>query len=261
MKKIFCLLGLIALCACERPQYDLQLACGDGAKGQLLINAQIYESHADLTVKRLSKELRGNALNHADTWLADHLWLYNKVPQIDDSIKLELPVNENNDYEIPNKVELDITRNNLTGGVEFILWHAADNNLRMGDGTAIPDGKYMVGAECKVVISPINVIPENIPDAKVKEIKNCMNYIGNQISWASTLDERRIRVYDEKTGREMYIYQDQINEIFGGIDPTHLLLQNLYMFPQDAVHACDVAQRLREYISAHIDTEYIRDDK
>lgn len=261
MKRIFCLLGLVALCACDRPQYDVQLVCSDGAKGQLLVDAQIYEAHADLTVKRLDKELRWKALNYDDTWLADHLWLYNQVPQIDDSIKLELPVNENNEYEIPNKVKLDVRNNNLTGGVEFTLWHAADNNLRMNDGTALPDGKYMIGAECDVVIFPINVIPENIPDAKVKEIKNCMNYIDSQLYWTSTADEQRLQVYDEKTGREMFIGEEQIKEIFGDIKPNHFYLENIRYYGEDAMHACDVAQRLREYIQVHIDTEYIRDEK
>ena len=258
MKKIFCVLGLIVLCACERPEYDLQLACGDGAQGQLLIDAQIYESHADLTVKRLSKELRATAMGQNE--YAGNIWLGNQVPQIDDVISISLPVNANGDYEIPNKVELDIGRDNLTGSLMFTLLHILDKNMIL-DGVEIPAGEFLSGSICQVVVLPVDVVPDGISAEQLKEIKNCMNYIENQILWDSTPDGSRIRVYDEKTGREMYIYQDQMNEIFGGIDPTHLLLRNLHIFPQDAVHACDVVQRLREYISAHIDTEYIRDDK
>lgn len=245
MKKIFCILGLIVLCACERPEYDLQLVCYDRTYGVFSVDAEIYESHADLNIKRLYKELRYNSSHPIDD--SRVYWLIDQLPQIDDVISVSLPATTSGGYELPNKLGLTTRRDTLTGGMTFTLWTGFDES-----------GQIESGSQCQAVIAPIDMSPENIPTEQLKEIKNCMNYIGNQISWASTLDERRIRVYDEKTGREMYIYQDQMNEIFGGIDPTHLLLQNLYMFPQDAVHACDVAQRLREYISAHIDTEYIK---
>lgn len=258
MKKIFCILGLIVLCACERPEYDLQLACEDGAKGQLLVDAQIYESHADLTVKRLSKELRATAMGQNE--YADNIWLGNQVSQIDDVISISLPVNANGDYEIPNKVALDIGRDNLTGGVTFTLWHMLDKNIILG-GTEIPAGESLHGSICQVVISPVNVVPDGISAEQLKEIKNCMNYISNQLLWDSTIDESRIRVYDEKTGREMYITEKQIDEIFNGIAPVDLMLENLSNDSENIVHACNVAQRLREYIQAHIDTEYIRGDE
>lgn len=257
MKKIFCILGLIVLCACERPEYDLQLACEDGAQGQLLIDAQIYESHADLTVKRLSKELRATAMGQNE--YAGNIWLGNQVPQIDDVISISLPVNATGDYAIPNKVELDIGRDNLNGGVTFTLLHILDKNMVL-DGVEIPAGEYMHGSICQVVASPVNVVPDGVSAEQLKEIKNCMNYISNQLLWDNTPDESRVRVYDEKTGREMYITEKQIDVIFDGIPPVDLMLENLSYNSENIIHACDVAQRLREYISAHIDTEYIRDD-
>ena len=89
-----------------------------------------------------------------------------------------------------------------------------------------------------------------------------MNYIENQWSFVvdTPMGEGR-HVFDEKTGRTMYIYEPQIKEIFGDIEPSNLFLSGLISHNNDIVHACEVAQRLHEYIQTHIDTEYIRDEK
>lgn len=253
MKRVLFLMGMLALAACDRPQYDLQMVCEDGADGDLLVDAKIYKSHADLIVKRLDKELRDKAQKKNNMWLADHVWLYNQIPNIDDKIELSLPVTEYGDYEIPGKIKLDLSHGSLTGGLNFTLWHAADNNLTMRDCSIVSDGEYMVGNHCEPVLYPKNVNKNNLS----AEDKNCLNYVGSQISMDDTPTEKRLRVYDEKTGREMYLGEAAINEIFRGIEPNHFYLGNMNHYPDDAKQACAVAARLREYIAAHIDAEYI----
>lgn len=250
MKRVFCLLGLVALCACDRPQYDVQLLCTDGTLSNLLVDAKVYESHADLVVKRLDKELRYNTLMSIGN-PGDQTWLADQLPQIDDTVSVSLPVTDMGVYELPNKVRFETVRDNLTGGVNFILWHTLDET-----------GVFKQGYQCDVVVSPIDIAPENMSDAQLKEIKNCMNYIENQWSFVvdTPMGEGR-HVFDEKTGRTMYIYEPQIKEIFGDIEPSNLFLSGLISHNKDIVHACDVAQRLHEYIQTHIDSEYIRDEK
>lgn len=256
MKRICCLMGLLGLCACDRPQYDLQMVCEDGARGNLLVDAKIYESHADLVIKRLDKELRDKAQRKNSMWLADHVWLYNQIPNIDDKIELVLPVNEYGNYEVPGKIRLDLNHDNLTGGLNFTLWHAADNNLTMRSGDRIADGEYMVGTDCKPVLYAKNVNKNNLS----AEDKNCLNYVGSQAQFDSTPTETRLRVYDETTGREMYIIgASVINEIFGGVELHHFYLENMNYYTEDAKHACEVATRLRAYIAEHIDEEYIQE--
>ena len=258
MRKIsIILLPVLALAACDRPQYDLQMVCEDGAHGNLLVDAKIYKSHADLVVKRIDKELRDKAHKKNNMWLADHVWLYNQIPNIDDKIELSLPVTEYGDYEIPGKIKLDLSHGSLTGGLNFTLWHAADNNLTMSNGDKIADGEYMVGTDCAPVLYPKKVNKNNLS----AEDKNCLNYVGSQVQFDSTPTEIRLRVYDEKTGREMYIGEATINEIFGGVKPNHFYLGNMNYYPEDAKLACDVAARLREYIAAHIDAEHIPEPK
>lgn len=256
MKKALLLLPVLALAACDRPQYDLQMVCEDGAHGDLLVDAKIYKSHADLAVKLLYKDLRAKA--RGEVWLADHVWLYNQIPQIDDTIDLSLPATEHGDYEIPDKIKLEMYHGGLAGGLKFELWHAVDNNLTMSDGYKILAGQYRVGTTCEPVLYPVDV-PEKIPMAQRKEIKNCLAYVGSQVLFDNTATETRLRVYDEKTGREMYIGSAAINEIFGGIEPHHFYLGNKN--PEDTMQACDVAARLRAYIAAHIDAEHIPEPK
>lgn len=258
MNRVFFLMGLLGLCACDRPRYDLQLVCEDGARGNLLVDAKIYESHADLVIKRLDKELRDKAQRKNSMWLADHVWLYNQIPNIDDKIELVLPVNKHGNYEVPGKIKLDLSHDNLTGGLNFTLWHAADNNLTMRSGDRIADGEYMVGTDCKPVLYAKNVNKNNLS----AEDKNCLNYVGSQTQFDSTPTETRLRVYDEKTGREMYIIgASEINEIFGGVEPHHFYLENMNYHTEDVKHACEVATRLRAYIAEHIDEEYIQESE
>lgn len=256
MKRIFCLIGLLGLCACDRPQYDIQLACEDGAKGKVLVDAKIYKTHADLVVKRLDKKLREKAMGQDDMWLADHVWLYNQIPQIGDTIAISLPVNEYGSYELAGKIKLELNRNSLTGGQQFLIWHMSDNNLTMRDGEKLPNGMHMVGTTCEHIVDPVNNTPQNITN----EIKNCMNYIGSQLLYDSEPTpeaERRLRLYDENTGREMYLGESAWGEVFGNIAPNHFYLGNEHHYPEDALQACDVAARLRAYIAAHIDAEHI----
>ena len=259
MKKIFCLAAVLGLAACERPKYDFQMVCEDAAKGDLLVDAKIYKSHADLVVKRLDKELREKALNHGrgSMWLADHVWLYNQIPNIDDKIELSLPVTDHGDYEVPGKVKLAMSRGTFTGGLKFMLWHAADNNLTMNNGEKIPDGEYMRGTSCEPVL-----YPEAVEESGLSaEQKNCLNYVSSQIFMDNIATEKRLLVYDEKTGRTMYIGAAAINEIFGTLETYHFFFCNMNYYPDDAKRACDVAARLRKYIAEHIDAEYIPEPK
>lgn len=256
MKKLALLLPVLALVACDRPKYDLQMVCEDGARGELLVDAKIYKSHANLVVKRINKELRDKARTNG-MWLADHVWLYNQIPNIDDTIELVLHVNEHGDYEMPGKIKLNLSHDSLTGGLNFTLWHAADNNLTMSDGEKISDGKYMVGTHCNPVLYPNDVGKNNLS----AEDKNCLNYVSSQVLFDNTPTERRLRVYDENTGREMYVGTASIKEIFGDIEPHHFYFSNMNNYPEDAKRACDVAARLRSYIAEHIDAEHIPEPK
>ena len=137
MKKALLLLSIFALAACDnnKPKYDVLLSCEDGAEGRYLVQAKVYETKADLVITRLDKELRKKE------WLAGHLWLYNKLPLIDDKIKMSLPAKESfSVYEERDHVRLEMGHDNLSGGVDFSLWHASDKNLILNDGEEIPDG-------------------------------------------------------------------------------------------------------------------------
>lgn len=261
MKKVVLLLFVLALGACDRPQYDMQMVCG--STDRLLIDAKIYKSHADLAAKRLTKDWRARA--RGEQLSTDHIWLYNQVPNIDDVLDITLPAGDHDEYEVPGKIKLELGHYDMTGGLYFMLWHAADNNLTRDDGEKIPDGQYTGGIVCHPVLYPRNV-PEKIPVAQRKEIKNCLSYLDSQVhDVENTVTEKgietRIRVYDENTGREMYIGNAAINEIFNGIEPYHFYFENMNVFPDDVMQACDVAARLRAYIAAHIDAEYIPEPK
>ena len=84
MKKALLLLPVLALAACDRPKYDVTLSCEDGAQGTYLVEAKVYETKADLKITRLDKKLREKEP------VADHLWLYNQLPLIDDTMKISL---------------------------------------------------------------------------------------------------------------------------------------------------------------------------
>lgn len=255
MKRIFLLMGMLALCACDRPQYDIQLVCDDGAKGQLLVDAKIYKSHADLAITRLSKELREKA--QGKLWLADHSWLYNQIPEIDDMIEVSVPANDKHEgyYELAGKIEFNLGRDDLTGGRTFTLWHMSDNNLTADNGDVLSNGTPVIGVGCEPVV---DAVKDNPPAGFTSEIKNCLNYINSQLLPGYTESEISYEVYDEKTGRTMYIDKEKFNEAFGETEPHRFYLLNAYYnYPEDALRACDVAARLRSYIAEHIDAEYI----
>lgn len=263
MKRVFFMVGMLALAACDRPQYDLQMVCEDGAKGDLLVDAKIYKSHADLVIKRISKELRKKALSHGrgDMWLAEHLWLYNQVPNIDDEIELSLPVKDKHDgyYELAGKIDFNLGRDSLTGGRTFTLWHMSDNNLTMNDGEVLSDGIPMKGVTCELVV---DAVKDKQPEGFTSEIKNCLNYIDSQLFRGYTESEISYEVYDEDSGRTMYIDKENFNEAFGETEPHRFYLLNAYhSYSEDAKRACDVAARLRRYIAAHIDAEHIPEPK
>lgn len=165
MKKIALLLPVLALSACDRPQYDLQMVCEDGAHGDLLVDAKIYKSHADLAITRLSKELREKA--RGTMRLADHSWVYNQIPEIDDMIEISVPANDKHegDYELAGKIEFSLGRDDLTGGRTFTLWHMSDNNLTMKDGEVLPNGMPIIGLECKPVV---DAVKDNPPEGFTK---------------------------------------------------------------------------------------------
>ena len=254
MKKIALVLSVLALMACERPQYDVLLVCEDGARGQLLVDAKIYKDRADLNIKRLSQELlREKAQGSSAARVINHLWLYNQIPEIDDTITLSLPVNESGNYEIDGKISLQVGIDNLTGGKLHTLWHYTDNDLTDLNGNKIPNGIRHGGAMCVPVIDSV---PTSVNISS--DVKKCLSYITSQVLYDSepTVDApRRLRVYDENSGREMYIVESEWNEIFGGVKPSHFYEFNKY--PNDAMQACDVAARLRAYIAAHIDAQSI----
>jgi len=259
MKNLVLLSLVFVLSACDRPQYDMQMVCSDGAKGQLLVDAKIYKSHADLVIKRLSKELRDKALKsgRGDMWLADHSWLYNQIPEIDDMIEVSVPADNRHEgyYELAGKIEFELGRDDLTGGRTFTLWHMSDNNLTMDDGEVLPNGMPMKGVTCEPVV---DAVEDKLPEGFTSEIKNCLNYIDSQLFRDGTKSEISYQVYDEKSGRTMYIDKEKFQEAFGEIEPHRFHLLNAYNnYPEDAMRACDVAARLRAYIAAHIDAEHI----
>lgn len=258
MKRLFFFICLLGLAACDRPQYDLQMVCEDGAKGQLMVDAKVYDTRADLVIKRLTKELRAKAKGQSNMWLADHTWLYNQIPQIDDEIEVSLPINEEGIYEIPGKIKLVLNHSALTGGLRFTLWPATDNNLKMADGETVPDGEYLVGTTCEPVLYPVDVSIKDIPVEQRKEVKNCLEYLEEQLLFNG---EKGVLVFDEKTGREMNISNSVIKEMFNGIELNHFYLLNARYYPDDVKHACEIANRLREYIATHIDSEYIKESE
>lgn len=80
-----------------------------------------------------------------------------------------------------------------------------------------------------------------------------MNYINSQLLPGYTESEISYEVYDEYSGRTMYIDKENFNEAFGETEPHRFYLLNAYHnYPEDALRACDVAARLRAYIAAHI---------
>lgn len=262
MKRIFCMIALMGLCACDRPQYDVRLDCSDGAGGHIQVDARVYKSNADLQITRLYKDL--SIVTQSDSpYRGDHSWLYNQIPQIDDTITLRLDATESGtEYAFENKIKMDVGHDRLTGGATFILWYAPDTPAT-AHAAELKDGEYLFGTTCTPIIDPQPQPTHNIPAAQRGEIKNCIAYISAQLTYDSTPTVRRIRVFDENTGRQMYINQDAFDQIFGDIDPTFFHFysdkwSNANKFLDDVMHSCEVAARLREYIAAHIDTDYIR---
>ena len=255
MKKSLFLLPVLALAACDnnKPKYDMTLSCDDGANGKYLVEAKVYETKADLIVTRLSKELRGK---HKE-WLADHLWLYNKVPEIGDTVKVSVPAREAySDYVEKGQIRLDVGHDLLDGGLRFTLWHASDNNLTLRDGEKIENGEWMVGSPCEPVID--RRIPNygNIAPEMLKEIKACAAYLQDQ-AHSDTIapGTAAFIVYDENSDREMIVTQEQMDVFTNGVELHHYFLYNMSKYPEDASHACEVANKLRAYINEHIDAE------
>lgn len=265
MKRIFCLVAVLGLCACERPKYDVQLACTDGDDGALLVNAKVYENHADLVIKRLSKDLRSKAIHANSERAVDKAWLYNQIPQIDDTIEISVPVASlPGDYWLPGKIGFDLDNDHLTGGLQFTLFHVAPSGTYAPGGPMIMKITYddngdrekttTFGTKCEPVIYPIEVPTKNL----TAEQKNCLNYVSSQ---AMFTDTKTLSVYDEKTGREMHIDKSAWSHIFGHTNPEKFYVSNAALNPDDIIRACDVAARLREYIATHIDAEAIPEPK
>lgn len=253
MKSILLLLMGLTLIGCDNRQYDVLLSCEDGASGKYLIDAKIDKNKADLDITRLSKELRGK---HKE-WLAEHLWLYNQIPEIDDTIHISLPVDKVfSVYQEENRIKLDMRHDSLDGGLRVTLWHASDDDLSMADGEKIPDGEWMVGTPCNIVIDRFVPDYDNIEPKKLKEIKACAAYLESQALLDTIAPGKSaFVVYDENSDREMFVSKEQMNVLTNGIEFGHLMLQNLFNYPQDAVFACEVADKLRAYTKEHIDTE------
>ncbi|MCQ2599490.1 MAG: hypothetical protein MJ187_03910, partial [Alphaproteobacteria bacterium] len=255
MKKSLLLLPVLALAACDnnKPKYDMTLACEDGAKGTYLVEAKIYETKADLVITRLDKELR----HKSNEWLADHLWLYNKLPLIDDKIEISLSAESAfSEYTDPGHVKLSMSHGNLTGGLGFSLWHAADNNLTVNDGEKIPDGEWMVGTSCHLVVDRKLTDYGDMTPEEIKKMKNCAAYNEIQLSMDTVAPSTAAYVvYDENTGREMFISKEQMKVITNGVDFNHFVLANIRYYLEDAKHACEIADKLKAYIKEHIDEE------
>lgn len=253
MRGSLLLLPVLALAACDKPKYELVLSCEDGAQGQYLVETKIYKSRADLVVTRLSKELR----EKRKEWLADHLWLYNMLPEIDDTIKVSLPATKAySEYVENGNIKLQVGHDLLDGGLRFTLWHAAHNDLTMKDGEKIPNGEWMVGTPCNIVMD--RFVPDygNVAPKKLKKIKSCAAYLESQ-ALSDTIAPRKAAfvVYDENSDREMFVSKEQMDVFTNGVELHHYFLQNMSHYPEDATHACEVADKLRAYIKEHIDTE------
>lgn len=252
MKKSLLLLPVLALAACDKPKYEVALSCEDGAKGQYLVEAKIYKTKADLVVTRLSKEMREK---HKE-WLADHVWLYNQVPEIGDTVKISIPAREAfSDYTEKDHIRLDMGHNLLDGGLRFTLWHAAEN-LTLRDGEKIPDGQFMVGSPCDPIIDRKMPNYGNIAPEKLKEIKKCAAYLQSQAhSDTVAPGTAAFIVYDENSDREMIVSKEQMDVFTNGVELHHYFLYNMSKYPEEASHACEVANKLRAYINEHIDAE------
>ena len=62
-------------------------------------------------------------------------------------------------------------------------------------------------------------------------------------------------MYDENSDREMIVTQEQMDVFTNGVELHHYFLYNMSKYPEDASHACEVANKLRAYINEHIDAE------
>ncbi|MBQ8294584.1 MAG: hypothetical protein IJX89_04320 [Alphaproteobacteria bacterium] len=250
MKKIFVLL-IVLLAGCDSPDYKLDLLCKNGGENYRL-RAEIYDDVADLEITRLSKVLRPRT---ADNWLVNHTWLGNQVPLIDDVLKISL-AGTDGVYEDKGHIKLDIGYKNLTGALDASLWFASDNNLTMADGEVIPNGQYMVGVHCETLI-PYKFDKKrdslNISEAKIKEIKNCGNYIGSQL-FSHTVAPRvsEFLVYDADLDRETFLPYEIMESVAGN--------NKLYDYypgnsPADKIlDACEVAEKLKSMIRQELES-------
>ena len=254
MKPLFVLPILLGLAACDKPKYDVVLTCDDGAGAEngYLVEAKIYKTKANLAITRLDKELREKQ------WLAGHAWLYNQIPMIDDKIEVSLPVvKEFASYEDPKHIKIDIGHNSLSGGLGITLWHAAANNLTSNDDDmTFQDGEWVVGTHCEPVIYRETINYGNISS----DIKNCANYIDSQ-SYTDTVapGTAAYRVYDEESRREMFISKEEMNIITNGIPLWHYSLRNIKSYPDEIQHACEIANKLKAYISENISEKAIKE--
>ncbi|MBQ8255437.1 MAG: hypothetical protein IJY99_00530 [Alphaproteobacteria bacterium] len=244
MKKILLLPILLGLVACDKPNYDVDLLC-EQSGSKYLVNARTYNDKAVLKITTLDKSLREK------DWLKNHTWLESQIPQIDDILDITLK-GDCNSFEEPEHIKFDIHQDNLTQSAIFTLWFASDNNLKMSDGNEIPNGEYMVGTQCKLLIphkSKQKNIKPNLSDSEIKKIKNCNAYIASQLSH----DGSDYHVYDEK-GRTTLIPQTEINALFGENKPHFYYVENINYYADKLSNSCEIAEKLKTLIKNKLES-------
>ncbi|MBQ7949733.1 MAG: hypothetical protein IJ276_01960 [Alphaproteobacteria bacterium] len=254
MKKVLCILPVLALAACDKPKHDLVLSCDDGADGRFLVEAKIYDERADLVITRLDRKLRNKG------WLADHTWLYNQLLLIDDKIAMSLPLVDGS-FEEKDHVRFEMGHNNLTGGLAFTLWHAAHNNLTMNDGEVIKNGEWMVGSPCNIVID--RELPDygNLQEPDIKRLKNCAAYLNSQMTTETVAPgTAAYLVYDEASGRNMHISKEEMNAITNGVPIHHFSHYNIKYYVDDFKNACEIEKKLKTYIQQNIESRAIKNE-
>lgn len=255
MKRILCLVGILGLCACDRPDYDVLVSCHGNHSEYYLIHARLYKSHADLDVTRLSMgsffSLRENE---------EPLWFYNQVPEIDDTISVRVPSVKGDDgdndlvaeYRLNNDFAFQVERFTLAGGLSFMVYsryNAARDRFDFGYG-------------CEPVLYRVDRNPRGVPADEIKRVKACVGYLDAQRQGPYNQGDvedawKYVTLYDTDSNRHMRITREEFNEIIGTDDvPSVWRLVNDW---DSGANACEMADRLREYISAHIDAEYIPD--
>lgn len=246
MKKIiFALPAAFCLVACDEPIQTLDLNCDN----ILHVVADVYTDHIDAEITRIGQdqyEIRD------PNGIFSRIALFKKIPRIGDNIKINMPHVTNDDLKHPlNEHE--------TGFIDYetktiFIYGDAERNyayttIQMpetdNDDTTISIECY---ANIPYVLErelPDNVV-NNLDAQTINDLENCVSYVRSQLWYGG---ENASLVRDD--GLLFDVPKDTAYNVAGLT--SEILWKDYFVngiITTPELDACDVADKLREYINS-----------